>query len=790
MSAFKFIQLVARKKVAQESSTGIPTIGNKLLAESKAEEIAETFRLSGLTSDKWDQFIKNEKDVIKYLNIIEATKKQAIKQATEAAPKGILKTTKKKEKPFTGWTPEVVEKSMPADDYAALKDEWFTKIIANTDDDINTFLKKGIDAADERFINLSKTQRKDFLDMVEYRLKHGNKKFMNDFTDVEGKFKLPPEDLAGGGIAGMLGEPTYEEDNHRVPLKYGKRPDIWQQLLDEDWDYMESNEWENILKSVGAYQDGGRIGYANGTPNIKFYPKASGIFSSESLSPEVDLKKRDINYGLTTLIEGDKFFGGAELGKGKIKVDVVDEDGSTYFKDTISKDDAINFILGMGDPEGEKFQVKVDDDFENMNVIFNKKFKDGGRIGFKNGTKFNPKRRTFLKIIGGLAALPVVGKFFKFAKPAAKIADVTEVPIRNIKGMPSWFKPLVNKVIKEGEQMKVTEYDRLVTHKSQLPNSKTDIYVNQDLNTGDVWVDIGAEKHGFPDGKFGQPVRLEYKAAENVEPVLTKKGKTKYSGGKTKEEFNVEEAEFTGGHPENVKFEETSVNKFGQHESNFDEVEMFATGKVKKTRNISSLQKQNEDLADHFSNMPTPDDFASGGIIGRVPYWKGGSWNMIKEAIKLNKIFGLGGPPYKPGATSFDIKKLTKDRFGTELSLQELKEMGITKENFSKFLGGFKEYKASVIKQQLLKSKNDAQLRIKVSKDMLKNSPEGVDPALNNQIQTQMIRNSEKRLKDIEAALQDIDVYKAMKEKTGVASHALGGRVSLSSGGIARMLGE
>ena len=116
--------------------------------------------------------------------------------------------------------------------------------------------------------------------------------------------------------------------------------------------------------------------------------------------------------------------------------------------------------------------------------------------------------------------------------------------------------------------------------------------------------------------------------------------------------------------------------------------------------------------------------------------------------------------------------------------------MGITKENFSKFLGGFKEYKASVIKQQLLKSKNDAQLRIKVSKDMLKNSPEGVDPALNNQIQTQMIRNSEKRLKDIEAALQDIDVYKAMKEKTGVASHALGGRVSLSSGGVAGMLGE
>ena len=151
--------------------------------------------------------------------------------------------------------------------------------------------------------------------------------------------------------------------------------------------------------------------------------------------------------------------------------------------------------------------------------------------------------------------------------------------------MPAWFKPLVNKVIKEGEQVKVTEYDRLITHKTKLPNSKTDVYVNQDLNKGDVWVDIGAEKHGFPDGKYGQPVRLEYKASEVIEPTInTKTGKVYDKGGKTKDEFWVEEAEFTGGHPENVKFEESTIEKFGDHASNFDEVELFATGKVKKKK--------------------------------------------------------------------------------------------------------------------------------------------------------------------------------------------------------------
>ena len=146
----------------------------------------------------------------------------------------------------------------------------------------------------------------------------------------------------------------------------------------------------------------------------------------------------------------------------------------------------------------------------------------------------------------------------------------------------------------------------MVVHKTKLPESKTDVYVNQDLDSGDVWVDIGMEKHGFADGHLGQPVRLEYKASEVIEPsttgggYMTKGGENVYPGMskgaqqadqipgsksmKTKEEFWVEEAEFTGGHPENVKFEESTFEKFGEHGSNFDEVEKFATGKVKKAK--------------------------------------------------------------------------------------------------------------------------------------------------------------------------------------------------------------
>jgi hypothetical protein len=199
----------------------------------------------------------------------------------------------------------------------------------------------------------------------------------------------------------------------------------------------------------------------------------------------------------------------------------------------------------------------------------------------------------------------------KAGKPTI-VKDVTSVPIKNIEGMPAWFKPLVNKVIKEGTEIP-SGAERVIVHKTKLPNSKTDVYVEQKLDTGDVVVDIGIDKHGFPDGKFGQPVRLEYKASEVIEPsttgggYMTKGGENVYPGMskgaqqtdqipgsksmKTKEEFWVEEAEFTGGHPENVKFEESTIEKFGDHGSNFDEVEMFATGKVKKSKPTKKAER-------------------------------------------------------------------------------------------------------------------------------------------------------------------------------------------------------
>ena len=248
-------------------------------------------------------------------------------------------------------------------------------------------------------------------------------------------------------------------------------------------------------------------------------------------------------------------------------------------------------------------------------------YASGGRIGFSEGRGTKMSRRNFLKIMGGLAALPVVGKLFKFAKPvakASKVADLTSVPIKNISGMPGWFKPLVNKVIKEGTEVS-SGAERVIVHRTKLPNSKTDVHVIQELDTGHIMVDIGKGKHGFADGHLGQPVSLEYRASELIEPTInTKTGKVIHKGQKTKPEFNVEEAEFTGGHPENIKFEESTINKFGEHGSNFDEVEMFATGKVKKSKPTKKAERTEWESgkaeADAEAAADMADDFASGGL--------------------------------------------------------------------------------------------------------------------------------------------------------------------------------
>ena len=64
-------------------------------------------------------------------------------------------------------------------------------------------------------------------------------------------------------------------------------------------------------------------------------------------------------------------------------------------------------------------------------------YNEGGRVGFAKGPK-DPSKRLFIKGLGALAMLPIVGKYFKLAKSPTAVKSV-ETAMEKVSGMPDWF---------------------------------------------------------------------------------------------------------------------------------------------------------------------------------------------------------------------------------------------------------------------------------------------------------------------------------------------------------------
>ena len=242
------------------------------------------------------------------------------------------------------------------------------------------------------------------------------------------------------------------------------------------------------------------------------------------------------------------------------------------------------------------------------------KHAEGGRIGFGLGG-FNKARRAFLKMMAGVTAGGIAAGtgLLKLGKAAKVVPKVTETIVQsNAPGMPAWFPSLVKRVLKEGDDISkgAATAERQTVHSIKLPESGTPVQVTRDLVTDDIIVDIGEQtKHGWSAGRHGQPVQLQLKRGEWIEPTKGKKGV------KTKDEFIVDEAEFTGGHPENVKFEETVAERYGDHASDFTEIEKYAIGK-NKDKKIIGKKAQSDAWAEGRAESAAEDidDFAKGGL--------------------------------------------------------------------------------------------------------------------------------------------------------------------------------
>jgi len=229
-------------------------------------------------------------------------------------------------------------------------------------------------------------------------------------------------------------------------------------------------------------------------------------------------------------------------------------------------------------------------------------FNQGGRVGFKNG---GMDRRSFLKLMGGLAALPVVGKFFKGAKVASKIPVLKNTTTT----MPAWFPDLVDKFIAKGVGKKI-DADLMEYTTKDLPGVKM-----TKSDDGKIIVE--------GQNEYSRPYGIEYEPP-GYEVIDEVKGKAV----KTKGDFRATDVvPESGGRPDDVP------DFFPEQLDEIDDIlggdvrvmEEFATGsKIKNPKRgeqvVGQAEVRAESAADDAAERAAieAEDYAKGGLAGQL----------------------------------------------------------------------------------------------------------------------------------------------------------------------------
>jgi len=266
---------------------------------------------------------------------------------------------------------------------------------------------------------------------------------------------------------------------------YKKYPDLKDKVIER---YVEMEFGEKRA-------DGGRIGYKDGKSLLDFIDvQASGSKSGKQQlqgAPDgITIDSESIN----AIIKADipisqkiNLIADYQYGKGRNKFEnrgkeiFLDEGG---FK---NRNVGLDFNR-EGDGFGGKIMYNLESGDPTLNIKFNKRFAEGGRIGLKDGMD----RRTFLKIMGGLASVPILGKFFKPAKVASKA--VKAAPVVSKSTPPAYFFELANKIKTLG---RVTDgpAERIKIHSMPAKDGKSELMLTEDIGTGEMQIKkIGKEE--------------------------------------------------------------------------------------------------------------------------------------------------------------------------------------------------------------------------------------------------------------------------------------------------------
>ena len=150
----------------------------------------------------------------------------------------------------------------------------------------------------------------------------------------------------------------------------------------------------------------------------------------------------------------------------------------------------------------------------------------GGRVGLADGPD-DPSKRKFFKIAGGLASIPILGKFIK---PAAKVVESAAPAVKEaLVEVPAYFWNLVAKIKKLGDD--VTQTQSLADR--QVVTKYKDYELTEDIATGQIDIQRAKvlEDTDYYGAPLGEESYMTYKPGQVVDDAKGIKSAPDYEEG-------------------------------------------------------------------------------------------------------------------------------------------------------------------------------------------------------------------------------------------------------------------
>jgi len=268
----------------------------------------------------------------------------------------------------------------------------------------------------------------------------------------------------------------------------------------------------------------------------------------------------------------------------------------------------------------KRFKQKMEED-RDLSILDPEDMAQGGRAGFDEG---GMTRRTFLKILGGLASIPIVGKILKPVKIGKTVSKVPVIKTAPVEGKPEWFDSLVNKVIAEGDDVtkRFATGERQSIHQKTLDDGSV-VRVTEDTDQGAVRVEYESSEN-----VFGDPVQMEYKRPlpDEATPDPAAEFTTAESGPVGRQ---------SGPDDYDIEIDEVGGTSIRDLDSDVSKLKEYATGKKPTIKEMMQNKRRKDKAAaisedsqaqsdavirrqgDYTDDDFSPD-FASGGIASML----------------------------------------------------------------------------------------------------------------------------------------------------------------------------